>query len=174
MQLVTSEILADLCGLSPGPLAVGLAVGLTLWLLGWWSHRFWVVLVATVAAGGFGLFEASAHQGQPLLASLLLTGTAAVLVLIDPAEDYEPWTRGTVRIIAGLVSLGVFILLFQTFGFVVSAFLMLVLWLKVFGGESWRWALGLAAAGTAVMYLLFVELLGVPFPDGLVDAVTGG
>ena len=32
----------------------------------------------------------------------------------------------------------------------------------------------LATGGTAVMYLLFVELLGVPFPDGLVDAVIGG
>ncbi|MCZ2815558.1 tripartite tricarboxylate transporter TctB family protein [Modestobacter sp. VKM Ac-2984] len=123
---------------------------------------------------GLGELTAPGPGLWPFIVSLLLTGTAAVLVLIDPAEDYEPWTRGTIRIIAGLVSLGVFILLFQTFGFVVSAFLMLVLWLRVFGGESWRWTLGLAVGGTAVMYLLFVELLGVPFPEGLVDAVIGG
>ena len=81
MQLVTPEILADLCGLSPGPLAVALAVGLTLWLLGWWSHRFWVVLAATVAAGVFGLFEAPALQAQPLFASLLLALAAGMLAL---------------------------------------------------------------------------------------------
>lgn len=133
-------------------------------------------VVAVIGSRRLGLGELTAPGPGlwPFIVSLLLTGTAAVLVLLDPAEDYEPWTSGTMRIIAGLVSLGVFILLFRTFGFVVSAFLMLVLWLRVFGGESWRWTLGLAASGTAVMYLLFVELLGVPFPDGLVDAVIGG
>src|SRR3954447_15090154 len=69
MQLVTTELLGDLCGLSPGPLAVAGLVGLTLWLLGWWTHRFWVVLVATVAAGVYGLYEGSALQSQPLVAS---------------------------------------------------------------------------------------------------------
>ncbi|MCZ2811046.1 MULTISPECIES: tripartite tricarboxylate transporter TctB family protein [unclassified Modestobacter] len=123
---------------------------------------------------GLGELTAPGPGLWPFIVSVLLTGTAAVLVFIDSAEDYERWTGGTVRIIAGLVSLGVFILLFQAFGFVVSAFLMLVLWLRVFGGESWRWTLGLAVSGTAVMYLLFVELLGVPFPDGLVDTVIGG
>lgn len=145
-------------------------------------HRIAPVLLlalgvaAIVGSRGLGLGELTAPGPGlwPFIVSLLLTGTAAVLVLLDPAEDYEPWTRGTVRIIAGLVSLGVFILLFQTLGFVVAAFLMLLVWLRVFGGESWRLTLVLAAGGTAVMYLLFVEALGVPFPDGLVDAVIGG
>ena len=145
-------------------------------------HRIAPVLLlalgvaAVLGSRGLGLGELTAPGPGlwPFIVSLLLTGTAAVLVLTDPAEDYEPWTRGTVRIIAGLVSLGVFILVFQTFGFVVAAFLMLVLWLRVFGGEPWRLTLVLAAGGTAVMYLLFVEALGVPFPDGLVDAVIGG
>ncbi|WP_299953433.1 tripartite tricarboxylate transporter TctB family protein [uncultured Modestobacter sp.] len=123
---------------------------------------------------GLGELTAPGPGLWPFIVSLLLTGTAVALVLVDPAEDYEPWTSGTVRIIAGLVSLGVFIVLFQALGFVVAAFLMLLLWLRVFGGESWRLTLLLAAGGTAVMYLLFVEALGVPFPDGLVDAVVGG
>jgi putative tricarboxylic transport membrane protein len=123
---------------------------------------------------GLGELTAPGPGLWPFIVSVLLTGTAVALVFLDPAEDYERWTRGTMRIIAGLVSLGVFILLFQAFGFVAAAFLMLLLWLRVFGGESWRWSLGLAAAGTAVMYLLFVEALGVPFPDGVVDAVIGG
>lgn len=123
---------------------------------------------------GLGELTAPGPGLWPFIVSVLITGTAAALVLVDPAEDYERWSLGSVRIVAGLVSLGVFILLFQALGFVVSAFLMLLLWLRVFGGESWRWSLGLAAGGTAVMYLLFVEALGVPFPDGLVDAVIGG
>ena len=78
------------------------------------------------------------------------------------------------RIIAGLVGLGIFILLFQAVGFVLPAFLMLALWLRFFGDESWPWSLGLAAAGAIVMYLLFVQALGVPFPSGPLESVIGG
>jgi hypothetical protein len=81
MQPVSAEILQELCGLSPGPLAVAAVVGLTLWLFGWWTHRFWVVLCATVAGGVYGLFEGSAHQSQPLIASLVLALAAGMLAL---------------------------------------------------------------------------------------------
>ena len=50
MRLVAPDLVADLCGLSPGLIGLAAAVGAGLWLLGWWSHRFWVVLIATVAA----------------------------------------------------------------------------------------------------------------------------
>jgi hypothetical protein len=81
MQLLTPDILRELSGLTPGPLAVALVAGLMLWLLGWWSHRFWVVLVATVAAGIVGLYEMSPQKSQPLVASLLLALAAGLLAL---------------------------------------------------------------------------------------------
>ena len=131
---------------------------------------------ALFGASGLGLGELT-QPGPglwPFLVAIVLTGAAAVLVFIDPVEDYEPWTVGTVRIIAGLVGLGIFILLFQAVGFLLPAFLMLALWLRFFGDESWPWSLGLAAAGAIVMYLLFVQALGVPFPSGPLESVIGG
>ncbi|WP_214368200.1 tripartite tricarboxylate transporter TctB family protein [Pseudonocardia sp. H11422] len=110
----------------------------------------------------------------PFVVAVLLTGTATVLLFVDDPADYEPWTGGTARIVAGLVGLGVFIAAFGEIGFLVPAFVMLLLWLRFFGGESWRWAVTLAAGGSVGMYLLFVEALGVPFPDDVVSAVTGG
>lgn len=81
MQLVLPEILTDARGLSlPLPIA-GLVMGLVLWALGWWSHRFWVVLVTTLAGGIFGLYEAPLWHMQPLAASLLLAVTAGMLAL---------------------------------------------------------------------------------------------
>jgi putative tricarboxylic transport membrane protein len=137
-----------------------------------------LVLGAAALFGAFGLGLGELTQPGPglwpFIVAVLLTGTAAVLVFIDPVEDYEPWTLGTVRIIAGLVGLGIFILLFQAVGFVLPAFLMLALWLRFFGDESWPWSLGLAAAGAIVMYLLFVQALGVPFPSGPLESVIGG
>ncbi|MBK5250837.1 MAG: tripartite tricarboxylate transporter TctB family protein [Actinomycetales bacterium] len=110
----------------------------------------------------------------PFIVSTVVVGTAAALLFIDHRDDYETWTRGTLIIIGGLVSLGIFILLFEAIGFLVPAVLMLLLWLRLFAQESWKWALPLAVGGALVLYLIFDTALGVPFPDGvLVDAVTG-
>lgn len=81
MELILPEVLIEVRQLSIPVLITGLAVGLMLWLAGWWSHRFWVVLGATVIAGLFGLYEASNLHMQPLLAALLLAVAAGMLGL---------------------------------------------------------------------------------------------
>lgn len=81
MQLVATDLLADACGLSVGPAVIALLAGLVLWLFGWQSHRFWVVLATTVLAGIFGLTEAPALQAQPLAAAVLLALAAGLLAL---------------------------------------------------------------------------------------------
>lgn len=81
MTLVLPEILADARGLSVFVLAEGFAIGLFLWIFGWWSHRFWIVLITTVLAGVYGLYESQAFHTQPLLAGLLLALAAGLLAL---------------------------------------------------------------------------------------------
>jgi hypothetical protein len=81
MQLIDPEILADAQGLSPALSLAGLAIGLIVWLMGWWSHRFWIVLCTTTAAGIFGLTEAAALRTNPVVAGLLLALAAGVLAL---------------------------------------------------------------------------------------------
>lgn len=106
----------------------------------------------------------------PLVVSMAVTITAGILTVIPDTEAYEKWTRRTTLLAGGVLSLVVFILLFTAIGFIVPAFLLLLLWLRVFGEESWRLALTLALGGTAVFYVGFAVLLGVPFPD---DVVVG-
>lgn len=103
----------------------------------------------------------------PFMVSMLITLTGAILLVIDDPDDYEPWTRGTATIVGGLVSLGVFIVLFQAIGFLIPAVLMLLLWLKIFADEPWKWAVPLAFGGAIGLYLIFERALGVPFPDGI-------
>jgi putative tricarboxylic transport membrane protein len=111
----------------------------------------------------------------PFIVSLLITLTGVVLLVVDDPTDYERWTRGTAYIVGGLVSLGLFIVLFQVLGFLVPAVLMLLLWLKVFGEEPWRWAVPLAVGGAVLLHLVFVEALSVPFPRGsLLSLLTVG
>ena len=90
MQLIATDILADICGLSLVPLCTGLGIGLFLWLFGWWSHRFWVVLVTTVLAGLFSATLALAPEmtvGASLVPTMVMT-TSCVVV--------EPWPSSTV------------------------------------------------------------------------------
>jgi putative tricarboxylic transport membrane protein len=107
----------------------------------------------------------------PFICAGLLTLTAFVLLFIDDPADYEPWTRGTLGIGLGLLSLGVFIVLFEQIGFLIPAVLMLLVWLRLFAREPWKWAVPLAVLGAVAFHLVFVEALGVPFPD---DIVLGG
>jgi len=81
MVVIASDILADLCGLSLGLIIALLPIGLMLWLFGWWSHRFWIVLMTTVLAGIFGLVEATTWHAQPIIVAVLLAIAAGVLAL---------------------------------------------------------------------------------------------
>lgn len=81
MHLVTPDLVADSCSLSLGVLLAAATVGLVLWLFGWRSHRFWIVLFITVAAGVVGLQEAALFRAPPLVAALLLAIAAGVLAL---------------------------------------------------------------------------------------------
>jgi hypothetical protein len=81
MQFVAPDLLADACGLSVPLIVTGMVAGAVLWLFGWWTHRFWVVLITTVLAGLYGLYEAPAFRTQPLLAGLLLAIAAGLLAL---------------------------------------------------------------------------------------------
>jgi hypothetical protein len=81
MQLIAPEIVVEGRGLSAPLGAAGFAVGLLLWLTGWWGHRFWIVLLATVTAGVLGLLKGPVYQVQPLVAALLLAVAAGVLAL---------------------------------------------------------------------------------------------
>jgi hypothetical protein len=81
MHLVPPDILTDACELSLGLMLLTMPIGLALWLLGWRSHRFWVVMFTTVLAGVWGLHSAPSWQAPPLVAAVLMALAAGVLAL---------------------------------------------------------------------------------------------
>ena len=68
MQLILPDILAEARGFTVAFSVAGLSVGLLLWLFGWWGHRFWIVLTATLGAGIWGLYSGKFYGVQPLAA----------------------------------------------------------------------------------------------------------
>jgi hypothetical protein len=81
MEIVSPDILSDVAGFSPAISCTALMLGLLLWVLGWRKHRFWIVLVGTVAAGMIGLFSGTAHPSQQVFAGLLLAVAVGVMAL---------------------------------------------------------------------------------------------
>lgn len=81
MAFFSSELLADIHGLSEPVCAIGLAVGLLLWLFGWWGHRFFIVLFTTVAGGLVGLHSGRVYGIQPMVTGVLLAIAAGLLAL---------------------------------------------------------------------------------------------
>jgi len=84
MEMVLPDILGDLRQLSAIFSVAGLLIGLVLWLAGWWTHRFWVVLSLTVLGGIWGLNHAADLRAAPLFAAIgvgLATGLLALTVI---------------------------------------------------------------------------------------------
>lgn len=85
MQLIASDILEAAHGLSIAVGGVGFAIGLLLWITGWWGHRFWIVMVTTVTAGVLGIIHSNVlgtiNGMRPLVTGVLVAIAAGVLAL---------------------------------------------------------------------------------------------
>ena len=110
----------------------------------------------------------------PFLVGLVMAASSVALFFTDDREDYQRVTGRFRFIIFGLLSLAAFIVAFAFLGFILPGFLTFVFWLRFLGEEPWGRALGLAALFTTLFYILFVLLLGVPFPDDVVAMLWGG
>lgn len=133
------------------PLAVGITATAASFSLG----------VGSLTRPGSGLW--------PLIVGATLVA-GSLGVLLSRPEKAEPFTADTLRIGAALAALVVFVALFERFGFVLPAGLLLAFWLRWLSRESWRMTLVVTSVAVAGFYVLFVVALGVPFPY---DLVTG-
>ena len=140
-----------------------------------WPRVIPIVLLAIGVGAVVGALQLSLGQLNkpgpglwPFIVGVFLAVMAVVLFVVQDSSECERWNRRALGIAGGLASLGIFIVLFQSIGFLIPAFLMLALWLKIFGEEPWKLAVPLALAGAVTMHFLFVVALGVPFPKDVV------
>jgi hypothetical protein len=81
MQLLAPDILVEARELSPLLSGAGLSIGFLLWSFGGRTHRFWLAMSVTLAAGLLGLTFGKQYGMQPLVAGLLLAVSAGALAL---------------------------------------------------------------------------------------------
>jgi putative tricarboxylic transport membrane protein len=107
-----------------------------------------------------------------LLAYLLLLGSLVLLgqALRQSATTASLWTiaaEGWKRI--GLVFLVLisFALVFESLGYLISTFFLMVFLLRAIDPQKWIVVIAVAFSTTLVSYLIFASLLNIPLPKGL-------
>ena len=99
-------------------------------------------------------------------------GLSAVLILLSLGlligrrrfGTCEAFSRGTFLVLAGAAGIGGFVIALPLVGFEIPSIVLQALWLKVLGRESWRITICVPLVTTAILHVLFIELLGVSLP----------
>ena len=81
MQIVDPDLIADMRDLPLAVTAAVTAVGLGLYVTGWATHRFWIGLTATFAAGLAGLRFGLEFGVQPVIAGVVMAIAAGCVAL---------------------------------------------------------------------------------------------
>jgi hypothetical protein len=143
------------------------------------SSLFWLVLGVAAAYGGFELgLGSGVEPGSGFLtfvAGVFVALMAAILFIQsfranpgDQARVAELW-RGVKwhRAIAIVVLIIAFILVFETIGFLICSFALLVIIMRWLEGLSWKTSLLVPAITVLVTYILFTTILKTSLPAGV-------
>ena len=143
-----------------------------------------------MALAGWGVFSALSWPWKaalfPMVIGIPLFCMAAAEVLWvllgsaarSEARDFQlstdlPARVMLLRTLLAMAWIAGFFAAIVLLGFPVAVPLLVFLYLKVQGGESWGLSLVFTFAVSAIFYGLFDRLLHLPFPDGLIATWTG-
>ncbi len=115
----------------------------------------------------------------PLVLGGLFSALCLVLVVVNvrdnkdrmlELEASDTLTLSSIgKTIAYMALLSGFYLFFNWLGCVVAVFLFMIITLLLFGKRSARMSLSLSALTSVMVYVIFVRLLGVPLPGGILQ-----
>jgi putative tricarboxylic transport membrane protein len=131
--------------------------------------------LVALAIGVFGLVVSSRlGLGQltqpgpglwPFAVSAVIVVLSAVLVFVGRrATDAEQFSKASLLTALALVTLVLLAVLLPLIGFEIPSLLLVFVWLRWLGKESWRSSVVISVAAVAAVYLLFVVLLQIPLP----------
>jgi putative tricarboxylic transport membrane protein len=120
-----------------------------------------------VVSSGLGLGQLT-QPGPglwPFTISVIIVVLSAVLVFVGRnATDSERFSKASLLTVLALVTLVLLAVLLPLMGFEIPSLLLVFVWLRWLGKESWRSSVVISVAAVAAVYLLFVVLLQIPLP----------
>lgn len=128
-----------------------------------------VLLGVAAVVGSLGLDVGSAAAPEagtwPLMVSVVIVVLGvALLAVARRTDDAERFTRTSWLVLAGLVTMVVFVVVLPVIGFEIPAALLAFAWLRFLGHEGWRTSIVTSLAVVVAFYLIFVAALSVPIP----------
>ncbi|MGW4798497.1 tripartite tricarboxylate transporter TctB family protein [Nonomuraea sp. NPDC004297] len=101
----------------------------------------------------------------PFAISVVIVVLSVVLLLTGRhLRDTERFSRSSLQTAAGVVSLVGLAVLLPVIGFEIPSLLLMFVWLRLLGKESWRSSIVISFGAVAAFYVLFVLLLQIPLP----------
>jgi putative tricarboxylic transport membrane protein len=124
-----------------------------------------VLMVLQSTALGLGSLTAPGPGLWPFYLSVVLVVLSiGLLIGRERFGRCEAFTRISLLVLVGVLAIAGFIIVLPMLGFEIPGAVLVAVWLKALGRESW-WITALVPLGTVVVvHLLFIELLGVPIP----------
>ncbi|MFC5832101.1 tripartite tricarboxylate transporter TctB family protein [Nonomuraea insulae] len=131
-----------------------------------------VVALAVGVFGAIGSFALGLGQLTqpgpglwPFAISVVIVVLSATLVVTGRGlQDTERFSRSSLLTVVGLVTLVLLAALLPVIGFEIPSLLLMFVWLRWLGKESWRSSIVISIGAVAAFYLLFVVLLQIPLP----------
>jgi hypothetical protein len=137
------------------------------------SNLVTAVVIAALAVGAIvgSLALGVGSTGQPgpgtwplLMGVALLVLSVVLAFLARRTTDAERFTRASWQVLAGLVTMILFVSAIGVIGFEIPAALLTFVWLRYLGGESWRLSIVISIAVVVAFYAIFVGALSVRIP----------
>jgi Tripartite tricarboxylate transporter TctB family len=128
-----------------------------------------VALGAAGVVGSLSLGAGSAREPGsgtwPMVISVaLIVLGLSLLPAVRRTHDAERFTRSSLLVLIGVVTMVVFVALISVIGFEIPAALLAFVWLRFLGRESWRSSIITSLGVVVAFYLIFVAALAVPIP----------
>jgi hypothetical protein len=120
---------------------------------------------------GIGTFAQTDPGFYPFWLAIVLVFLSIILFVSNLGTDEQPlpfWEKGAwyKPCLAIAVLLGYFILI-AYIGFIVATVYVFLAWMMIVEKESFKKSAIVAIAITGIVYLVFVALMGISFPEGL-------
>lgn len=126
-------------------------------------YSFTALKIGTISQPGPGMFPLICGAGIVVMCLLWLFRNRNVCNSSEPLWSKMNW----VRPVLAVATMIVYASLMEELGYVLSTLLFLITWQILIEREKWRKTAIIAIVGTISMYVIFVYLLKVALPEGI-------
>lgn len=132
-----------------------------------------IAFAAWAFSFGIGTFGRPGPGMWPFAGAMIMVLGSAYLIIRERSDsDYEKFTASARKVLVALALLIVAAAAFNLLGLTIASAFLLLSWMTILGRESLKVAALVTVGSVVVIYLVFDQFLGIPFPrDVVLDSI---